>query len=126
MPSWSRTLPHLLKPAGYRSYHSGKWHVNNVPDPEKDGCFDKSWGFNIARQIVHKREQLIWKPVPRYSGVESVYKVGQAGELTGLRNLEQGKGFVLLDKQAEVKLQDPSGVANHDELKERKRNLWTD
>jgi arylsulfatase len=27
-PSWARLLPELLRPAGYRSYHSGKWHVD--------------------------------------------------------------------------------------------------
>jgi arylsulfatase A-like enzyme len=27
-PSWARLLPEMLKPLGYRSYHSGKWHVD--------------------------------------------------------------------------------------------------
>lgn len=30
-PSWARLLPELLKPLGYRSYHSGKWHVDGAP-----------------------------------------------------------------------------------------------
>lgn len=42
-PSWTRTLPHLLKPLGYRSYHSGKWHVNGAPKPVADGGFDRSY-----------------------------------------------------------------------------------
>ena len=29
-PDWAPLLPAMLKPAGYRSYHSGKWHI--------DGC----------------------------------------------------------------------------------------
>jgi arylsulfatase A-like enzyme len=29
-PSWARLLPDLLKPAGYRSYHSGKWHIDGT------------------------------------------------------------------------------------------------
>src|SRR5712672_2248783 len=27
-PAWARLLPELLKPQGYRSYHSGKWHMD--------------------------------------------------------------------------------------------------
>lgn len=27
-PAWARLLPDLLTPAGYRSYHSGKWHID--------------------------------------------------------------------------------------------------
>jgi len=30
-PPWARILPELLAPAGYRSYHSGKWHVDGAP-----------------------------------------------------------------------------------------------
>lgn len=27
-PAWARLLPEFLKPAGYRNYHSGKWHID--------------------------------------------------------------------------------------------------
>jgi arylsulfatase len=30
-PAWARLLPELLAPAGYRAYHSGKWHVDGEP-----------------------------------------------------------------------------------------------
>ena len=30
-PAWARLLPEMLLPAGYRSYHSGKWHVDGDP-----------------------------------------------------------------------------------------------
>ena len=43
LPPWTRTLAHWLKPAGYRSYHSGKWHVNGAPRPVADGGFDHSY-----------------------------------------------------------------------------------
>ena len=30
-PPWAPLLPQLLEPLGYRSYHSGKWHVDGMP-----------------------------------------------------------------------------------------------
>ena len=30
-PSWARLLPERLQPLGYRSYHSGKWHLDGKP-----------------------------------------------------------------------------------------------
>lgn len=43
LPQWTRLLPQCLKPLGYRSYHSGKWHVNGAPKPVGDGGFDRSY-----------------------------------------------------------------------------------
>jgi len=39
-PRWAALLPQLLKPAGYRSYHSGKWHVDG---PVLEGGFARSY-----------------------------------------------------------------------------------
>jgi len=39
-PAWARLLPEMLKPLGYRSYHSGKWHVDGKPI---QGGFDRSY-----------------------------------------------------------------------------------
>ncbi len=36
---WARLLPEYLKPAGYRTYHSGKWHIDGKV---LDGGFDRS------------------------------------------------------------------------------------
>jgi len=30
-PAWARLLPEFLRPLGYRSYHSGKWHIDGPP-----------------------------------------------------------------------------------------------
>ncbi|MGC9330002.1 MAG: sulfatase-like hydrolase/transferase, partial [Candidatus Hinthialibacter sp.] len=40
-PAWAPLLPHMLKPHGYMSYHSGKWHIDGAPE---EGGFDRSWG----------------------------------------------------------------------------------
>lgn len=44
-PTWARLLPDFLKGAGYRSYHSGKWHVDG---PVLAGGFDRS--LNMQNQ----------------------------------------------------------------------------
>ena len=41
--SWARLLPDFLKPAGYRSYHSGKWHIDGKV---LDGGLDLSLNMN--------------------------------------------------------------------------------
>lgn len=39
-PRWAPLLPKLLKPLGYRSYHSGKWHIDGEP---MENGFDRSY-----------------------------------------------------------------------------------
>jgi arylsulfatase A-like enzyme len=43
--SWARLAPDFLRPYGYRSYHSGKWHLDGKV---LDGGFDRS--LNVANQ----------------------------------------------------------------------------
>lgn len=43
-PSWAKTLPQLLKPAGYRSYHAGKWQLDRwFAKPIDDAGFNRSY-----------------------------------------------------------------------------------
>ncbi|HEV3144207.1 MAG TPA: arylsulfatase [Gemmataceae bacterium] len=42
-PPWAKLLPDMLKPLGYRSYHSGKWHVDGLP---LQNGFDHSYSLN--------------------------------------------------------------------------------
>jgi arylsulfatase A-like enzyme len=39
-PAWAPLLPRFLESAGYRSYHSGKWHVDGMP---LENGFDRSY-----------------------------------------------------------------------------------
>lgn len=61
-PSWIRSFASLLKEAGYKSYHSGKWHVTPLKRAVADGGFDESYliddhdrNFN-PRIIIEKRQ----------------------------------------------------------------------
>ena len=61
-PEWTRTIPQLLRPRGYRSYHAGKWHIAGVPAPCADGGFDRSYrledhdrNFNPQRLLEDDR-----------------------------------------------------------------------
>jgi arylsulfatase A-like enzyme len=39
-PAWAPLLPEMLRPFGYRSYHSGKWHIDGRPS---DNGFDRAY-----------------------------------------------------------------------------------
>lgn len=70
-PSWARLLPEYLKSAGYRSYHSGKWHIDgNVLAAGFDRSFDmRNQGnyFTIAGNRIDDR------PVKAPSGESGYY-----------------------------------------------------
>ncbi len=52
-PPWARLMPELLKSAGYRCYHSGKWHIDGTPI---QGGFDHSyWTPDHGRYFSPKR-----------------------------------------------------------------------
>ncbi len=53
----------------------------------------QSWGFNIQRTIIHRRETVLWKPVPRVTAGSSLLKVSQAGKLVGLAGIEPGRSL---------------------------------
>lgn len=71
-PAWTRTLPQLLKPLGYRSYHSGKWHVNGAPKPVADGGFDRSYDIEDHNRNFNPKQHLVddvpQPPVAKESG----------------------------------------------------------
>ncbi len=68
-PAWVRTLPQRLSALGYRSYHSGKWHVNNAPRVVADGGFTHS--YYVVQQDNHfhpKKHMLDDAPLPEPEG----------------------------------------------------------
>lgn len=65
LPAWGRTLPHYLKPQGYRCYHSGKWHVNQVPTIIEHGAFDRSYYVrDYDRNFAVRDHRLDDRPLP--------------------------------------------------------------
>jgi len=74
LPAWTRLTPHYLKPAGYRCYHSGKWHVNGAPMPVRDGGFDRSYYLRDQDRFFSPRRH--WKddrPLPAVSPDKGYY-----------------------------------------------------
>lgn len=68
-PDWALLLPRMLGPAGYRCYHSGKWHIDGLPI---ENGFDRSYYlkdqgrfFNPTR---HSLDDKALPPVAKNSG----------------------------------------------------------
>ncbi len=55
-PDWARLLPEMLKPLGYRSYHTGKWHIDGMP---LENGFDRS--YYIQDQGRFFNPQMLWE-----------------------------------------------------------------
>lgn len=61
-PAWAKLLPDLLKPYGYHSYHSGKWHIDGMP---LQNGFVRSYSLNDHdRHFAPKQHTLDDKPLP--------------------------------------------------------------
>jgi arylsulfatase len=70
-PPWAALLPDLLRPAGYRSYHSGKWHVDG---PVLAGGFERSYlVVDQDRHFSPRNHQLDDRPVPQPKPEDGYY-----------------------------------------------------
>jgi arylsulfatase len=64
-PRWAPLLPEMLRPHGYRTYHSGKWHVDG--EPVKNG-FDHSYCLQDSDRYFSPTNHLEdGKPLPAVS-----------------------------------------------------------
>ncbi|MBX7168732.1 MAG: arylsulfatase [Pirellulales bacterium] len=52
-PAWAQLLPEYLRPLGYRSYHSGKWHVDGRP---LAAGFDRSYELDDHNNHFHPQK----------------------------------------------------------------------
>jgi len=68
-PAWAPLLPKLLAPLGYRSYHSGKWHIDGMPI---ENGFDRSYYLKDQGRFfnpkVHWEDDKKLPPVEPNSG----------------------------------------------------------
>lgn len=68
-PDWARLVTVYLKDAGYRSYHSGKWHIDGKPT---ENGFDHSYYISdLGRYFsptTHYKDDQKLPPVKRDSG----------------------------------------------------------
>ncbi len=71
-PPWGRLLPEMLRPLGYRSYHSGKWHIDGRP---LQNGFDHSYRIeDYDRHFgprAHSEEDVPLPPVAKDTGYYS-------------------------------------------------------
>ena len=67
-PSWAKLMPHYLKGAGYRSYHSGKWHVDGMPlaNGFDHSYYLKDQGRFFTPKFIGRMTHLFpkWPPMP--------------------------------------------------------------
>jgi arylsulfatase len=77
-PAWAKLLPEMLKPLGYRSYHSGKWHVDGKV---LDGGFDRSYLMQDAGRFFspqnHEEDDKKLPAVKRDSGYYSTTAIAE-------------------------------------------------
>ncbi len=70
-PAWARLLPEQLRARGYRSYHSGKWHIDG---PRLKAGFDRSYSIeDHDRLFVPKQHLVDDKPVPAATADDRYY-----------------------------------------------------
>ena len=77
-PRWAKLVPERLRPLGYRSYHSGKWHVNGMP---LANGFDHSYYLQDTgrhfRPRVHYEDDKKLPPVEPRSGYYTTTAIAQ-------------------------------------------------
>ena len=75
-PEWAALLPTYLEGAGYRSYHSGKWHIDGMPI--KSG-FDRSYYLKdqgrFFSPLIHYENDEKLLPVERGTGYYSTVEI---------------------------------------------------
>jgi arylsulfatase len=73
-PAWMRLLSHYLASAGYRCYHSGKWHIGVMARPVADGGFHRSYNLTDQNRFFSpKNHTEDDKPLPPVQPEDGYY-----------------------------------------------------
>jgi len=94
--SWAKLLPERLRSAGYRNYHSGKWHIDGQV---LDGGFDRSFNTQNQGNFFTAKGNLIDDVAVKPAADESDYYVTTATAEHAIESLKdhaanhQGKPF---------------------------------
>ena len=80
IPAYTRFIPEYLKPLGYRSYHTGKWHMKHITG-ENGAGFDHSYTMlDELRFFTQNRHELdgvaLPKPEPGYYSTTAIADYG--------------------------------------------------
>jgi len=71
-PAWAGLLPGMLRGKGYRSYHSGKWHLDG--GPTQNGGFDRSYCLNDHGRFFSPNNHLLdGKKLPKPNPTSGYY-----------------------------------------------------
>src|ERR1051326_736977 len=72
VPNYTRFIPDYLKPLGYRSYHSGKWHIRFTPN--QGAGFDHSYTLlDENRYFTPQNHELDGQPLPQPKPEDGYY-----------------------------------------------------
>ena len=72
IPSWTKLAPEYLKPLGYRTYHSGKWHIRFKP--VAGAGFDRSYCLQDQNRFFTPQQHLLDdRPLPQPKKEDGFY-----------------------------------------------------
>lgn len=86
LPDYTRYIPDYLNPLGYRTYHSGKWHIKHTPVAGGVGFHRSYTMLDEVRFFTQNRHELDGEPLPK---PEPGYHSTTAIADYGVRFLEQ-------------------------------------
>jgi arylsulfatase len=77
-PDWAGLVPRYLKDAGYRSYHSGKWHIDGMP---VENGFDRSYYLGDQGRFFSPKKHYLddekLTPVERGTGFYATVEIAE-------------------------------------------------